>query len=189
MDQSSQVKVLESQLRECFGRATWTHKTHEKCADLLNSRLDSIKLSQIIMAAVATSGILLSVFGESKPIGIASALVAFCLTILNTYMKQYDLGGLAQKHGDSAALIWDIRERYLSLLTDIKAEIVDISGIQQQRDRLQSELFGIYKGSPRTISKPYKEATKALHIDEELTFSDSEIDNLLPKAMRSENSL
>lgn len=27
--------ILEGQLRECYGRGVYTHKTHEKCADIL----------------------------------------------------------------------------------------------------------------------------------------------------------
>jgi hypothetical protein len=36
--------ILEGQLRECFGRVVYSHKAHEKCADILLSRLDRIKL-------------------------------------------------------------------------------------------------------------------------------------------------
>ncbi len=41
-----------------------------------------------------------------------------------------------------------------------------------------------YKGSPRTYSKAYSVAQKALQINEELTFSDEEIDNFLPTPLR-----
>src|SRR5690554_1607143 len=97
MEQNSHHNVLEEQLRECFGRVAWSHKTHEKCSDLLNTRLNRIKLWQIILSAITTTGIIAAVFGESKEIGIISAVLSFVLTVLNTYVKQYDLGGLAQR--------------------------------------------------------------------------------------------
>jgi len=56
--------------------------------------------------------------------------------------------------------------------------------IRKHRDDLQEKLLEIYRGSPRTIAKAYKEATKALKKLEELTFSDAEIDAILPKALR-----
>ncbi|WP_415059292.1 hypothetical protein, partial [Haliea salexigens] len=50
MEQHSQTnytpetrKVLEGQLRECYGRVVYSHKTHEKCSDILLSRLSTIK--------------------------------------------------------------------------------------------------------------------------------------------------
>lgn len=30
--------ILEGQLRECYGRVVYTHKTHEKCADILQKK-------------------------------------------------------------------------------------------------------------------------------------------------------
>lgn len=55
--------ILESQLRECFGRVVYSHKTHEKCADIPLSRLSRIKLWQIILSAVTTGGFVAAVFG------------------------------------------------------------------------------------------------------------------------------
>ncbi|WP_416201908.1 hypothetical protein [Acinetobacter sp. CIP-A165] len=59
--------------------------------------------------------------------------------------------------------------------------------IIERRDLYQKELFEIYKGTPRTFNKAYSKATKALKECEELTFSDSEIDILLPKSLRKIN--
>jgi hypothetical protein len=62
---------------------------------------------------------------------------------------------------------------------------------------LQNDLFNIYKGANRSISKAcdevnnpghtnpgHNEATKALKSSEELTFTDKEIDIFLPKELR-----
>jgi len=191
MEQNSPPEILEEQIRECFGRVAWSHKTHEKCSDILNSRLHWIKVWQIILSAFITTGILVSVFGESKEIGILSAIFSFLLTVLNTYVKQYDLGGISQKHADAAVSLWNMRESYLSLLTDIRSGQLEIEHIRKQRDSLQDELLEIYRGSPRTIAKAYKKATLALKKLEELTFSDKEIDALLPKSLhkKSRNGL
>lgn len=49
---------------------------------------------------------------------------------------------------------------------------------------MQEQLLNVYKGAPRTISKAYKEACAALKKNEELTFTDGEIDAFLPKELR-----
>lgn len=184
MEPNSDISILEDQIRECFARVAWTHKTHEKCADILNSRLARIKLCQIVLSAVITTGILATVFGGSKEVGIATAIISFCLTIINTYVKQYDLGGIAQKHADSAIYIWNIRESYFSLLTDIRSDKADLQEIRDKRDRLQEELLEVYRGAPRTVAKAYDKASKALKKMEELTFSDQEINAFFPKSMK-----
>lgn len=184
MEIDTQAKsILESQIRELYGRAVWTHKTQEKCADILKRNNHILKVIQIVLSALTTTGILVTVFGDNKPIGIVSAVFSAILFTINAYYKKYDLGEIAEKHSDSASDIWDVREQYLSLLTDLKSG-VDIAEIRVKRDKLQVKLHRIYKGAPRTISKAYKEATKALKENEELTFSNKEIDNLLPIELR-----
>ncbi len=78
----------------------------------------------------------------------------------------------------------DIREKHLSLLTDVKAKIISPADIINKREELQDSLSKTYKGSPRTFSKAYAVAQKALQKNEELSFSDEEIDNFLPKPLR-----
>lgn len=126
MDQHFQTKdtpesrrVLEGQIRECYGRVVYSHKTHEKCSDILLSRLSSIKFWQIILSALTTGGFLATFFGAGEVGTGVGIVVSTLLLILNAYTKDYDLGELAQKHKQAANEIWLIREKYLSLLTDL----------------------------------------------------------------------
>jgi hypothetical protein len=192
MEQNSQTdskKILESQIRECYGRVTYTHKTQEKCSDLIKKKNDRMKLWQIILSAIISTSFFVKVFGSCKiyEIDVAftiGAVVSMVLLALNTYLKSYDLGSLMQKHSNCATDLWAVRESYLSLLTEIKAGIIDNTEIIARRNDLQEKLTGIYMGSPRTINKAYTLAQKALKVNEELTFSESEIDVFLPKDLR-----
>ncbi|HTK22494.1 MAG TPA: SLATT domain-containing protein [Mucilaginibacter sp.] len=184
MDTDFQIKVLESQLRELYGRVVWSHKTQEKCADILLKRHTRLKIAQIALSALTTTGILVSVFGKNYIVGIVSAILSAILFGLNAYTKDYDLGEISQKHSNAASELWNIREGYLSLLTDLRTGNLSPDTIIKRRDNLQNELFNTYKGAPRTITAAYKEATKGLNFNEELTFSDDEINNILPKDLR-----
>ena len=64
------INVLEGQLRECYGRVVYSHKTHEKCADILLERQGRIKFWQIVISAAVTGGIVSTFFG-TKEIGAA----------------------------------------------------------------------------------------------------------------------
>lgn len=183
MEIDTQVKILESQIRELYGRVVWTHKTQEKCADILLSRHTTLKIIQITLSALTTTGILVAVFGENKVVGIISAILSALLFGLNAYTKDYDLGEISQKHSNSASELWNIRESYLSLLTDIKTGRLSVDEIIEKRELLQTELSNTYKGAPRTINSAYKKATKGLKENEELTFSNEEINNLLPEEL------
>lgn len=183
-DKSAQLVILESQIRECFGRVVYSHKTQEKCADIVLSLHKRLKLLLIIISAIVTTSLLVKLFGDQDWALMVGVILSTILFGLNTYMKDYDLGEISQKHTNAANELWDIRESYLSLLTDLKANQLSINQIINQRDDLQKRLYNIYSGSPRTNFKAYKEASKALKVNEELTFSDNEIDVFLPKELR-----
>ncbi len=191
MEQHSQTdgtpqprKILEGQLRECYGRVVYSHKTHEKCADILLSRLTRIKKWQITLSAVATAGFVGAVFGVSNIGAALGILVSTTLLALNSYTKNYDLGELAQKHKQSANDLWIIREKYLSLLVDLATREKPLEALQKQRDELVEQLHAVYNGAPSTTFQAYKKAQEALKKLEDMTFTDAEIDMFLPKELK-----
>ena len=180
-------QALEAQLRECFGRVAYSHKTHEKAADLLQKRLRRLKTWQVVLSGLTTSGLITTLFAETSLAYLATAgaaIVSAILLVLTTYTKDFDLGSKSQAHKDTADRLWDIRETYLSLLTDATAGTLTESGARTRREELQERLASIYEGAPRTDGTAYGAAQEALKVKEDLTFSDSEIDMLLPAAMR-----
>lgn len=178
------LSIIEGQLRECYGRAVYSHKTHEKCADILLTRLARIKLFQIVLSAITTGSFLTAIVGSGSEAVVVGAVFSTCLLVLNAYVKNYDLGELAQKHKQAANDIWLIREQYLSLLTDLALEGKTTEEIQIERDRLVIALHAVYAGSPSTTHAVYRSAQDSLKHHEEMTFSDEEINAFLPKQLR-----
>lgn len=183
--------ALESQIRECFGRVVYSTKTHEKCADLCMGRLQWIKIAQIILSAITTGGLLTALLGKpevSYAATVVSALVSTILLVLTAYMKDVDPGQQAEKHKKTASELWDIRESYLSMLSDLHDGNLDIAATREKRDELQTRLASIYASAPRTNAKAYGIASDGLKAQEEMTFSDDEIDKFLPAALRRSSS-
>jgi hypothetical protein len=177
--------ALESQIRECFGRCAYTHKTHEKMAERNAAWLRRIKWAQIILSALMTGGAVGVIFDDTSLFfKYGTALLAISLLILNSYLKDVDPGQLAQKHREVASDIWNVREAYLSLLTDIRDPSFSVTDLRQRREELQTQLHKIYRIAPNTDSKAYGKAQKALKQNEELTFSDAEIDAFLPVPLK-----
>ena len=67
---------------------------------------------------------------------------------------------------------------------DVVVSDGDMDEIMEKRDELQNRTAEVYSNSPRTDSKSYKEAQKALKTEEEQTFSEKEIDVMLPNSIR-----
>ena len=181
---TSAMTSLEGQLREMYGRAAYTHKTHEKMADGYIGRYRLIKTVEIVLSALALSSLLLAIFGDSKTCTIIGAALSTVLLGLTLYFREAMLGEQAQKHTVVASKLWGVREALLSLLVDMH-DGRDEAKVRAERDRLNGLLEEIYKGAPRTDSKAYGAAQKALKADEELLFTDAELDRMLPKRLRS----
>ena len=178
------VAILDAQIRECFGRVVYSHKTHEKCADILLEAERRIQSIQIWLSAITAGGFLVTIIKQEIFIAIIGSLVSTILVALNSFMKNQDYAEKTQEHKKSAAKLWGIRERYFSLMTDIATGLESIGNIRETRDEIFADLALIYEDSPATTSKAYKRAQTALQSQEDLTFNDHEIDAFLPKKLK-----
>lgn len=182
---------FEAQIRECYGRVVYTHKTHEKMADRcskMQKRYKTIQISLTALTSLGAIGIIISDRFEYDEIWVkvAMAALSFLALFVSTYLKNFDLGGIAQKHRDAASKIWNVRESYLSLLTDLK-ELPNEEALER-RDELQKLLSEIYASAPQTDDEAYTQAQAALKYNEEFTFSREEIDCFLPEPLRKKLS-
>ena len=176
--------MLEAQIRECFGRVVYSHKTHEKCADILLSRLSWLKHTQIVLSVLVSGSLLTEILGNHPSKGIVPTALSTVLVFINLYFKNYNYGQMAQAHKETADRLWSARESYLSLLTDLMSGIVTLAQSADKRDKLQKELATIYSHAPRTNSNAYRKAQQALKYNEDMTFSAEEIDAFLPNVLK-----
>ena len=176
--------ALEGQLREMYGRAAYTHKTHQKMADGYVTKYKRIKLIEIVLSAATTTSLLVALFGKSEAATAVGAVLSAILAGCALYFKEASLGEQAQLHTEVGAKLWGAREALLSLMVDLH-DGRPVEEVRQQRDRLNAELEDIYKAAPRTNSKAYSDAQEALKNAEELFFTDEELNKMLPKQLRS----
>lgn len=195
MDQNSPQHnraALEAQIRECFGRVVYSTKTHEKDTDLCTKKLSHVKWTQILLSAITTGGLITAFFGDPAVNYWAMLAATICSTlqlVLNAYMKDVDPGQKAERYKKTAVELWDVRETYLSILTDLCDPKADLDAVRIKRDQLQSKLVEIYKAGPRTTNKAYELAGQGLKVKEEMTFSTEEIDYFLPEDLRKKTTL
>ncbi|WP_299154279.1 SLATT domain-containing protein [uncultured Tateyamaria sp.] len=173
---------LENQIRECFGRVVYSHKTHLKMADRCAARMAQYKVAQIAVTALTSSGAVGVVVFDDFRLKLATALLSFLSLFIAAYLKNFDPGGTAQKHRDTASKLWGIRESYFSLITDLPE--MELADARTKRDELQELLERIYASEPQTDGKAFAAAQDALKNNEELTFCADEINCFLPASHR-----
>lgn len=170
-------------IRESFGRVVYSHKTHEKAREIESSRAAKVKYANVFLTAM-TGGSLVTTLVTDRRIAlyVGSVLGAITLGFL-IYQLRINPEREAERHRAAAKELWSIRERYLNLIADATVD-PENADVKARRDSLVQELGLVYKFAPDTSSKAYMAAQKALKVDEEMTFSDHEIDAFLPKPLR-----
>lgn len=145
--------ALEGQLREMYGRAAYTHKTHQKMADGYVTKYKRIKLIEIVLSAATTTSLLVALFGKSEAATAVGAVLSAILAGCALYFKEASLGEQAQLHTEVGAKLWGAREALLSLLVDLQ-DGRPVEEVRQQRDRLNAELEDIYKPRREPTARP-----------------------------------
>lgn len=173
---------LRAQLRESYGRVVYSNTTHLKVVDKLITKNNRMKTIQIVLSAITTGGFLTTFISNGGVLKFVTGLASVLSLGLNIYLKNFELDTLSKEHQIAANELWLIREKYVSLLTDM--DDMDIEQIVALRDLLQQNTHDIYKTSPKTDSDSYSKAQEALKKEEEQFFSDEELNQILPKHLR-----
>lgn len=184
MEVNSQVRILEDQIRECYGRLVWTYTTHQKCVDILEKKSKKIKILKIALNSISATGLFSYIITNQVWLPTITIIFTTLALFLDIYTLSYDIDNEINSHLDLINKLWNIRESYLSLLVDIKTNSINIKEIMKKRDELQKILNSVYENGPRTNTKAYKKASVALKINEDMTLHDEEIDLFLPDSLK-----
>lgn len=178
---------LLAQVRESFGRVVYSHKTHEKQADICFTKHRWQQSALIGLTAVSSGTFLAAVLGlvgDPMLTGLVTSFIALLVTWISLGAKTFRFADESDAHRAIASRLWDLRESYISLITDLMAESVSETEGRQRRDELQEEVRNAYSNAPRTSSKAFARAQGGLKNNEEMTFTSSEIDLFLPETLR-----
>lgn len=184
-------RYLLAQVREAFGRVVYSHKTHEKQADMCFRKYRWQQAVLVTLTAISSGTFLVSVLGVavSPKVGsLVTSFIALLVTGITLATKTFNFADEADAHRATASRLWDVRESYLSLIADLMSRTVSGSDARTRRDELQEAARSAYADAPRTTSKAFKKASDGLQNNEEMTFTSLEIDLFLPNALRLNES-
>ncbi|WP_236246629.1 SLATT domain-containing protein [Streptomyces sp. CC210A] len=171
-------------IREAFGRVVYSHKTHEKARELEATKAERAKWVNIVLLTLTSGALLTSVITNERTLLYISSVASALALAFTIFQLSFNPEKAAEQHRAAAKELWYIRELYLHLLTDIQTDPQAVD-IPRRRDELLEKLNHIYRLAPDTSSRAYRAAQRALQIDEDMTFSSSEIDRFLPEALRT----
>lgn len=175
--------TLIDHLRLTFGHVVYRHRAHSQLAwsrSRLSRRLRTVEAFLMI-------GVLIAAFAAASGNGqgyvIASAVFAGLALIPLLIHLTFDLDASARAHALCATALWQMRERYRAVLSDLRDGAIDIDTARDRRDRLIAELHTLYENAPPADAHAYQKASEAIAVANEPALTDEEIDLFLPKSL------
>ncbi|MEV8195604.1 SLATT domain-containing protein [Rhodococcus pyridinivorans] len=178
---------LLAQVRESFGRVVYSHKTHEKQADICFTKHRWQQGILVGLTAVSSGTFLAAVvglLGSAMLTTLATSFIALLVSWMSLGATTFNFKEEADAHRGVASRIWDVRESYISLIADLMSGEISEAEARSRRDRLQEEAREVYATAPRTSGTAFSRAQDGLKNNEEMTFTSREIDLFLPTALR-----
>lgn len=181
----AETKATISQIKSIFGRLVYTHKSYEKLYDSTIFFANFLKASQIILSAITTAGLVAILFKSPKWVEIVTAIISALDLGITLFMKEFDLAAKAKAYGDTANSLVSIRNACESLIVDYYDQPLDAEILATRRDEILQRQDEVLGNSLKTNSWGYRMASKALKINQEMTFENNEeIDQFLPVSIR-----
>lgn len=173
---------LHSQIKESYGKLLYTYTAHWKLSDRYIKIDNWIKILEIVLCAITTTGLFGYIISNSRWLVILGAVFSALSLAVTLLVKEMNLQEKSVKHKNTADELWILRESYVSLLTDFSA--LSEREIRERRDDLSEKVSDVYKKALPTNAWSYSESQKALKNNEEQFFTSEELDNLVPEHLR-----
>ncbi len=173
--------------RELYGRAVYSHKTHEKEREVWSDKACLMSKINIWLTALTTLFAIISVAVQPAIVLVLTALFGSATTAFVLWQSSFDPVGKENRHRTAAKeLLW-IREQLLLLIERCHMAGEQVNHLQGALESITRELTGLYKFAPDTSPQAYALADAALKKGE-FTFSDEEIDAFLPVRLRKKQA-
>lgn len=173
-------------IRESFGRCVYTHKTHEKAREIASSYVTATKWVNILLTTATGGSILSTIITNQRALLYASAAFAAATLAFGIFQLSFDPAGDVERHRTAAKKLWFVREKYINLLADMQGGLSH-DEVVRRRDELMNEAGSLYEQAPDTSPRSYRRAQTALKVNEDMTFTDDEIDAFLPRSLRAKS--
>jgi hypothetical protein len=174
---------LFDHLRLTFGHIVYRQKAHSHVAHsrVVSSRILRSVEALLMLGVVFTS--LAAAYGRGLVYVIASAVLGGAALLVLLLHLTFDLEASARAHWSAAARLWQIREQYRAVLSDLHDGAIDAPEARQRRDALTSTMRDFLEHAPSVAPQPYQPNEQSIAADEP-ALSDAQIDMFLPKSLQ-----
>ena len=146
-------EVIKTHMIEAAGNVIYTYNAHWNIVNRLKKQNKTIKVVQIILTALSTSGFLGAILSGISQLSWVGGLTSAIALGLNLYTLNFNIEDDICKHTDAANALWEVREAYKAAIADI--ELLSIEEARSRRDEMTKIVSHINKSYPGTDEKSF----------------------------------
>lgn len=179
--------ALEDLVRTRYASVAWTHKIQEKQAEIYDKRYRILATVNIFAASITSAGIFSLIFTDQTWLKIASAVVSFVTIFISALLKSFDLQSMTKANKETATKLVELRDELQTLILKIKlGELGEqsVHSLTEEFESLQERVHAVYSDAPKTTDAAVKMAEVALKVNGDSTFTEKEIDMMLPATLK-----
>ena len=180
----SEYVALEDLVRTRYASVAWTHKIQEKQAEIYDKRYRILATVNIFAASITSAGIFSLIFTDQTWLKITSAVVSFVTIFISALLKSFDLQSMAKANKATATKLVELRDELQTLILKIKMREQPVCSLTDEFEALQKRVHVVYSDASKTTDAAVKMAEEALKINGDNTFTDKEIDMMLPDTLK-----
>jgi len=136
--------TLRDHLQLTFTDILKRHNAHAAKAQSRARWSRRLRGSEAVLVGGATIASVGAAFGHGQVLAAVAATMAGAALIVLLVNLTFDFDASARAHAASGAHLWELRERYRSLLSDLHDGALSVVEARLRRDRLIDELRAVY---------------------------------------------
>src|ERR671923_430322 len=147
---------LFDHLRLTFGHIAYRHKAHLQAAQSRVARSRGLRGAEaVLMLGVAFTSVA-AAYGRGNWYVVASAVLGSLALLVLLFHIVFDLEGSARAHQTAAARLWQIREQYRAVLSDLHDGAIDPEQARRRRDALTDAMHDFLERAPSVPPQPHQ---------------------------------
>lgn len=180
---TANLTSYEDRFRQLYWRIIWTHKIHEKQADIYSAERTRVDVSAMVLTAVSGCGILAASQLATPPFNVIPIATAAAAIFMDLKSHITDYGAMIAEQRASAERFLSLREESLDLIAAAHDDALNQDAASSALASLEVEYERACCLSPGTTDSAVAQAEKALGGGDALA-SDEKIDQFLPEHLR-----
>ena len=191
INMTKETAILYQQIEDRYCKMAWNHTLQLKESDRRERKSKRLKLWKQILSAVSSAGIitvLFTSFGWEMWLELATALFTVTTMVVTWLCDNGALDADVVKARNLAAECHNMRNKYDSLLADLKSNSIDINEVRSRRSILEAEENELLQKEFLSVSPQAMQlAEKALKVKREAQTSEEERRAIIPVHLQLDN--